>query len=756
MGPPHDDLVSVKYAVPPVRRGAVVRRRLHDRLSASAEMPLCVVVAPAGWGKTTMLAQWAAEPQVRQRTAWLSLDQGDDEPTRFWSYALTSLCRVAPEIGARALATLSAPGVEPTVATLPVLLNDLAASGEEYILVLDDVHVLADRQLIEGLEFLITYLPSSLRIVMAGRADPPLPLGRWRGGGRMTEIRAEELAFTAAESAAMVTGVSDVELEPALEELLWRRTEGWAVGLLLAALAVRGADGGTAALAGLRGDDRHILEYFGTEVLDHLEPAQRDLLIHTSVVERLSGALCDAMLVRTRSDRILADLESSSHFVAALDQGRRWYRCHGLFRDALRRELDATDPESVPRLLTRAADWFLAQGKVDEAVRHLLVAGEGSRAMDVLRSEQAWFFEAGAAAAYLHLGEEAASAVGVADAEVFVMLAYAAVLCGRFDRVRHWCDAAEPILDRDAVSIDGWASARACLLTMSAAYGRADAEVTPVALTEGGRAVELETDPELPGYVLARAALASAHMRAGHHAEAVVLLSDAWRQPSRALLPTPALLQSAGLFAINLLEIGEVEEAGAICDEVRGPADVVEESWGDAAAASITWLRLVEGRIAFGRGDLAAARHLLRRAAELAEVWGRPVDRSAALSSLAAADLASGDREAARRTVARARDLEDSAQARAGDLRRLDVVEGRLGRGAVRAARRAGRLHEDLTDRELSILRELPGDATQREIGDHLFLSVNTVKGYTKSLYRKLGASSRQEAVARARSLGLV
>ena len=181
-------------------------------------------------------------------------------------------------------------------------------------------------------------------------------------------------------------------------------------------------------------------------------------------------------------------------------------------------------------------------------------------------------------------------------------------------------------------------------------------------------------------------------MRAGQHAEAVVLLSDAWRQPSRALLPTPALLQSAGLFAINLLEIGEVEEAGAICDEVRGPADVVEESWGDAAAASITWLRLVEGRIAFGRGDLAAARDLLRRAAELAEVWGRPVDRSAALSSLAAADLASGDREAARRTVARARDLEDSAQARVGDLRRLDVVEGRLGRGAVRAARRAGRL----------------------------------------------------------------
>ena len=755
MGGPSTPLLSVKYAPPPTRTGTVVRHRLAERLENSENNRACVVVAPPGWGKTTMLSEWTAGPKVQGRAAWVSLDPSDDEPVRFWSYVLTALCVVAPAESRKALATLAAPGVEPVMVTLPLLLNDMAASDGRYFLVLDDVHVLRDRRILEGLEFLITYLPPALRLVMAGRADPALPLARWRGRGQLTEIRAEELAFTPDESAALLAAAGIADLDSAALGHLWQRTEGWAVGLHLAAHTILGSPDPQVAVERLRGDNRHLLDYFETEVLDQLQPAHRDLLVRTSVLDRLSGPLCDAVLRRSGSAELLVELEAASHFITAQDPNRRWYRCHGLFRDVLRQELSTAGPDVVADLLTRASDWYAREDQVDEAVRHLLAAGEAEAAMAMLKSSQEWFFEKGAGADYLLLGEEAALTPGVADAEVFLMMAYAAVLSGHFERVRHWCDTAEPLLDDDSVSIEGWSNAVACLLTMRAAYGHLDDE-DGADLADGLRATELEIDPELPGYVLARTALASAHMRAENHDHAVALLSEAWRCPSRQLLPTPALLQTAGLYAFNLLDIDDVETASRVCDEVKRASHAVEDEWGDAAAASVTWLRLVEGCIAARAGDWVTARALLRRTAELADAWGRRHELLTALTVLASTELAAGDRPAARGTVTRAREVADMGPVRASAARELQAIETRMGRGALRAARRVGRLHEDLTDRELSVLRELSGTGTQREIGAELFLSVNTVKGYTKSLYRKLGVSSRQEAVAQGRELGLI
>ena len=755
-GPPSSPLLSVKYAVPPPRPAAVRRKRLHDGLRAAREARLCAVVAPAGWGKTTLLAQWAREPEQRLCTAWVSLDRSDDEPVRFWAYALTALSALDATVSARALAALSAPAVDPVTVAVPTLLNDLAAISAQYVLVLDDVHVLHDRQVWEGLEFLLEYLPPSLRVVMAGRADPALPLARLRARGQLAEIRADDLRFTLEESADLVAAVGGSRLPPASAAQLWERTEGWAAGLQLAALSVRGSGEPEAAVSRLRGDDRHILDYLATEVLDRLDPAQLDLLVRMSVLRRLSGPLCDAVLGRSGSAGILRDLEQANLFVAALDPARRWYRCHSLLRDVLRRELEATDPDAVPLLLGRAADWYAAEGRTDEAVRLLIAARDIARAMALLRSSQAWFFESGAAAVYLRLGEEAVAAGGPPDAEVYVMLAYAAVLSGRFDRVRHWCDAADPFVGDRTPPVDGWRSARALLLTMRAAYGHEEGDRSSADLVEGARAVQLEADAGRPGYVLARAALASAYMRAGRYEDAVALLTDAWQRPSRALLPTPALLQTAGLVALNRLQVGDVEVAKEVCDEVSATADAVEGAWGEAAASSVTWLRLVQGRLARSGGDLILARSRLRCAVRLADVWGRDLELVRALSSLAEVELAAGDRRGAREAATRAREVADAAPIRPLAAAELQAVETRLGRGAVRAARRLGRLHEDLTDRELSVLQALSGPATQRDISAALFLSVNTVKGYTKSLYRKLGTSSRRDAVERGRALGLV
>jgi LuxR family transcriptional regulator, maltose regulon positive regulatory protein len=753
-GPSPAPLLPAKHSVPPRRSGAVARRRLQERLQDAADTRLCVVVAPAGWGKTTLLSHWADEQPVSRHVAWVSLDGSDDEPGRFWTYLLTALHGVT-SFGEPALRAVSVPGVDVVGVVLPLLLDELAGASGEAVVILDDYHAIRDRRIHEAVEFLLTYCPPSLRVVLAGRADPPLPLARMRVRGQLTEIRADDLRFTRDESASLVSAVGGVELPQAALSGLWRRTEGWAAGLQLAALAMRGSSRPEVTAAEIRGDDRHILDYLTAEVLEQVDPDHREFLVRTSVLERLSAPLCDAVLRRTGSAGVLRALDGGDLFVVALDRSRRWYRCHGLFRDVLRRELETAHADLVPQLLARAADWSAGESEMDAAIRYRIAAGDPIAAMAALRSSEQWFFERGAAGAYLDLGERLASAPEAADPQVFLMLAYAAALTGRFDRVIRWCDAADPLI-ADGTLVEGWLSARACLLTMRAGYGHQEAEDASAAVDEGREAAALERDPTVPGYVVSRVALAGACTRAGSYQDAVAVLEEAWSCPSRASLPTSVTLQAAGLFALNLLRLGRLEEARHVCAEVSGQADAAESTWGDAAAASVTWIRLVQGKLRHRAGDAPAARAALARAVALAEVWGRASDLVSALTALAEAALTDGDRPAAREAVTRARDIVGSEPVRPSVARELEAVETRLGRGAVRAARRTGHLHEELTDRELSVLRMLPGSATQREIGEALFLSVNTVKGYTKSLYRKLGAASRAEAVDQGRAVGLI
>ncbi|MEV6630450.1 hypothetical protein AB0M54_06835 [Actinoplanes sp. NPDC051470] len=310
-------LLAVKHAVPPMRPGAVDRPRLDLHLRA-ASTRLTLVAAPAGWGKTSLLSRWAADPGPDVAVAWVSLDEGDDEPVRFWRYVLTAL-HAAGAIGPAALEAVVAPGTDPVDLALPMLLNELAESSARHVLVLDDYHVLTDTRIHEGLEFLLGYLPPALRLVVAGRADPPLPLARLRARGELTEVRADDLRFTPAEAADLVTAVSGGPPGDLTAESAWRRTEGWAAGLQLVGLALR---------KGVAAGDRHVLDYLASEVLPSLDPDQRDLLVATAPLERLSGVLCDAALCTTGSARILDSLHRADLFVTALDAGHEWYRCH--------------------------------------------------------------------------------------------------------------------------------------------------------------------------------------------------------------------------------------------------------------------------------------------------------------------------------------------------------------------------------------------------------------------------------------------
>lgn len=736
---PASPLLTVKQVIPPVRAGAVVRERLVRRLREAAT-PFTVVVAPAGWGKTSLLSAWASEADT---VAWVSLDPGDDEPIRFWSYVLTALCRTGDEISPAALDALALPGVDPLDLALPILLNELATSTSAHVLVLDDYHVLTDPRIHEGVEFLVSYLPPSARVVVAGRSDPPLPLARMRARGELTEVRAADLRFTVDEAAALVSAVLGTSLDDDAAAGVWERTEGWAAGLQLAALALRAEPGHDR----VRGNDRHLLDYFAAEVLPALAPEHRDLLRRTAPLDRLSGALCDAALQVSGSAEVLDALDRADLFVVPLDAGHTWYRCHHLLRDVLLRGSRAD-----PGVLRRAAAWFAGHDRIDDAARHLLRAGDAEAAAALLEESEAWFWRNGSAATYLLLGEELPDRL--VTPQLALSLAYAAAIGGRPDRVGHWLDTCDARIGPDTV-IKGWRSARGASLVMRATIGTPDSDpARSVALAREALAAEADTGH--PDHPTGLATLGSALVRDARFDEAADLLHGSWRHRDRGEWSTAVSLELAGRLGVCLLELGRDAELDRLLREAAPLADEAERRWGAAAAPVVAMLRVVEARHRSKDADAEETRHALTGVVALAERGGRASGLVMALLLLADAELACGARSAAGAALARARDLVAEESVIPFVVERLERSEQRIGRVAVRTASRSGALVEELTDREMSILRALAGTATQREIGNALFLSVNTVKAYNRSVYRKLGVSSRQDAVDTARRLGLM
>jgi len=389
MTPPSPDdagpLLETKFYVPRLRRGVVVRPRLSERLRRGAESKLTLISAPAGFGKTTLLAEWlAAGPAGRPSVAWLSLDSTDNHPVSFWTYLIAALQSVAPEVGASALSLLRAPEPPPIERVLAPLLNELAAVAHDIVLVLDDDHAVDAHEVQAGMAYLLEHLPPRIHIVIATRADPALPLGRLRGRGELVEIRAADLRFTPDEATAYLNEIMGLDLTVSDIAALEERTEGWIAALQLAALSIQGRDDIPGFIAGFAGDDRYIVDYLVEEVLQRQPERVRRFLLETSILGRLTSSLCDAVTGQDDGRAMLDALDRGNLFLVPLDDRRRWYRYHQLFADVLRAHLLDEQPDRLPALHRRATEWFEANGERDEAIRHAFAGGDLERAADLV------------------------------------------------------------------------------------------------------------------------------------------------------------------------------------------------------------------------------------------------------------------------------------------------------------------------------------------------------------------------------------
>ncbi|HUV28936.1 MAG: HTH-type transcriptional regulator MalT [Anaerolineales bacterium] len=377
-------LVVTKVKVPPVRENRVLRPRLLEQLKAGLGRKLTLLSSPAGFGKTTLLSEFAVEGD--RPAAWFSIDEEDDDSNRFLSYLIASLETIDQGFGESMYPLLQTPKPERIETLLAVVINEIEAAFPPFVLIIDDYHLISSPDIHQAIAFLIEHLPEQMHMVIATRADPPLALSRLRVRAQLSEIRENDLRFSNAEAAEFLNQVMELDLADEQLAVMERRTEGWAAGLQLAALSLQDQADKERFVEAFAGSNRYILDYLGQEVLDHQDGQVRDFLLQTSILERLNASLCEAVTGASNSQEILEYLERNHLFILPLDQERTWYRYHSLFQDFLLKSLQRSQSDQIAVLHQKASIWYEGQGYVDEAIEHALSAGDHQRAMDLIES----------------------------------------------------------------------------------------------------------------------------------------------------------------------------------------------------------------------------------------------------------------------------------------------------------------------------------------------------------------------------------
>jgi LuxR family maltose regulon positive regulatory protein len=704
---------------------------------------LVLVEAPAGYGKSSLVAQWRVSPAEVRQFAWVSADSRDNDVARFWRHLIAALERASPELEARDLLSRLRPhAANLQESLLPVLVNELAALSAPVVVVLDDYHLISSLECHQYMAFLLTHLPPTAQIVLTTRVDPPLPIGRLRTTGDLVEIKTPELRFTATEVGTLVRAVSDVQLHEADLAVLVERTEGWPAGVYLAALSLRGQSSPSRFVRQLSGDNRFIAEFLVEEVLSNQPPQMMEFLCRTAILDRFTPSLCDAVVGSSNAAGVVDVLERENLFLIALDDNRQWYRYHQLFGQTLRNLLIETEPENVPTLHARASRWHRQQGSAGEAITHALAAGDTPGAVAALADSWPGHVAEGRIAEFrtllISIGDDRIRASPVAAH----CAAWSAALSGDLESFTRWLAVIEAG-GHDGPLPDGVRSLKSSAALLRGVFGYDGIrDMRESAMLSA----DLETDPASPGYALARIALGSALYLSGEFDMAVVPLRDAVLHSSAS--STLIRMSACSVSAVVATERGQFDHAQELARTAREIVMSNDLSQSPQSAPAYTaW-----GAVSVMRGRLEEARDVFEHALRIRRPWlgispWVTVDTMLRLTPVL---HHLGDSAAAASLLGEAADvlaaLPDGADAQLSRVRRLEE----------RLSIRSRSLAAPLTDREEEVLRHLRGSLSLREIGEELSLSANTVKTHVRAIYRKLDAANRQEAVERGRDTGIL
>jgi len=736
--PPFPILES-KLTPPLGRDGMVPRKELLSRLETASDVPVVAVAAPPGYGKSTLLVQWAE--QDARSFVWLSIDGRDNHPVVLLTYIAMALDRSEP-IDRAVFRALASPGAPIMETVLPRLGSALSSRTLPVVMVLDDAHLLRNGECVDQVGVLVDHLPSGSQLAIAGRGESPLPLGRLRAEGRVVEIGTDDLAMDQREAASLLRG-ADVEVSEAHCAELNRRTEGWPVALYLAALSLQMGGSGNGGIA-LDGDDRFLVDYLQSVLLSRLPAESVSFLTRTSVLERLSGPLCDAVLDRTGSADLLESLERSNLLLIPLDRRRRWYRYHHLFRELLRAKLDRGEAGAAGELLLRAAAWCEDNGLPEAAIEYAMEAGDTDRVARLVANAAFLMYRTGRLATvqrwfdWFDENGEIEQYSGLA-----VIGAWYHLVVGNLAASERWAEAArrgslEGTLPDGSTSIEGWLALRRALLCPDGMeQARRDAELAE-------KLLPLDSLMRAPALLV----LGMAHLGAGAPEQADDILADTVEVAEDAGA-TVAAVDALAERAILAMRREDWHEAEILVEQAR---DVIREARLDGYVTTIL-LYAAAARVAIHRGDVPPALEHLARAQGLRPqmTYALPFYAVQTRLELIRAYIALTDVAGARTVL---REVDDLLR------RRPDL--GILGSEADELRSQLESMHADvigassLTAAELRLLPLLATHHSFREIGERLHLSPHTVKTQAIAIYRKLGVSSRSQAIQHAQDLGLL
>jgi LuxR family maltose regulon positive regulatory protein len=728
---------------PPVRHPEWADRRDLVRRLAGCRGRLVLIEAPAGYGKTVLAAQWHASPLEDRPFAWVSLDSGDNDPVRLWRHLTWALQRASPELNlAGAAEALRARAPDIAGGILPVLANELARLPAQVILLLDGYDSVSEPACQEQVGFLLGHVQQSLQLAITTRTDPALPLARLRVAGDIAEIGTAELRLARGEADSVVRVVAHLGLHERDLAGLLDRTEGWPAGVYLAALSLTDHPSPSAIPRRFTGSNRYIADFLTEEVLSGQPGPIQQFLERTAILGRFTAPLCDAVAGLGKADEIIEILERDNLFIVRLDDERLWFRYHHLFRQVLLDRLSRTEPGIVPELHARASIWHQQSGSTDEAIGHALSAGDVARAINLIATHWGGYASGGRIADVAEwlriLGKSRIAASPVAAH----CAAWVAALSGDRRSARKWLAVMEAA-HRDGPLPDG-----AISLGFSAAllHGTFGFDGLRVARESAAEAARLADYPASPWYAAARAAYGWDLYLSGEAEQARTVLREALAADSQ--IPSARTLALAAM-SLVASDAGLAAQAGSLAQAAAELLTETEQR--DAPQAALVYLaagsvHAAQGRVADARGELRQALRIHPRS-HSSSPWVT-VETQLRLAQVL---LGLGDHEAAGQLLQEVgevlRALPDGTEALRARLARLEQLA---------AAPRIQPPVEPLSERELAILRLLRGSLSRREIGQELGLSVNTIKTYTRVIYRKLGVGTREEAVARALYLGII
>jgi len=735
------DLVASKLRRPLIRPGTVRRASLIDRLARGDPRPIVSVIAPAGYGKTTLLSQWAE--RNGQSFAWVSVDEADNDPKVLLSYVAEALDAVEP-IDERVFDALASPVSSVPGSVVPRLGSAFSSMTSPVVLVLDDVHVLHNSECRAALSVLADHVPGGSRLALAGRAQPPLRIARLRAEGKIAEIGPNDLSLTCEEASSLLRDAGVALAQDEVAEL-HQRTEGWPAGLYLAALCLREGGPFAGAASSFGGDDRLVSEYMESEFLARISRRQRAFLTRTAVLERMCGPLCEAVLDMGGSAAILADLARSNLLLVPLDRRGQWYRYHHLLRDMLLAELHRVEPGLIPVLRRRAAGWYLRNGWPEEALEYSMAAGDVNGAARLVGQLVVPAYRQGRVTTIRRWFGWLEDRGGIGKHPMAAVLASLfSALTGRPFDAERWADA----VDRwqygdparpDDPSAEAWAALlRAILCRRGAEQMRADADEAVRGFAAGSFVTPA------PALLQGIARILCGDIDGGD-----LSLEEAVSVGEKADAPDDLAVALCERSLVAMAR-GQWDQAEVLAERARTVLcrAGIEESY---ATPLICALR---ARAGMHRGDAPAARRELLSAQHLRPLltYAIPYLAVQARIELARVHLALADPAGARTLM---REVDDLLRRRPG----LGTMAGQAEALRAQLARDRGASvpgASALTAAELRLLPMLSTHLSFPEIAEEMFLSRHTIKSEANSIYRKLGVSSRSQAVSRSVELGLL